>query len=71
MTQHLIPHPSLWVERLARFGYASKGVVYGIVGLLASQAAFGTGGRTTDTKGALQTLVEQPFGKFLLALVAI
>ncbi|OUL26479.1 hypothetical protein BV372_26770 [Nostoc sp. T09] len=71
MTQHLIDHPSSWVERLARFGYASKGVVYGIVGLLAAQAAFGTGGRTTDTKGALQTLVEQPFGKFLLALVAI
>ena len=71
MTQHLLHHPSAWVERLARFGYASKGVVYGIVGLLAVQAAFGTGGRTTDTKGALQTLVEQPFGKFLLALVAI
>ncbi|BAY20983.1 hypothetical protein NIES2100_07270 [Calothrix sp. NIES-2100] len=71
MTQHLMHHPSEWVERLARFGYASKGVVYGIVGLLAAQAAFGTGGRTTDTKGALQTIVEQPFGKFLLALVAI
>ncbi|MDZ8050863.1 MAG: DUF1206 domain-containing protein [Aulosira sp. ZfuVER01] len=71
MTQHLIHHPSSWVERLARFGYVSKGVVYIIVGLLAVQVAFGTGGRTTDTKGALQTLVEQPFGQFLLALVAI
>ncbi|MDZ7959487.1 MAG: DUF1206 domain-containing protein [Aulosira sp. DedQUE10] len=71
MAQQLIHHPSLWVERLARFGYASKGVVYAIVGLLAAQAAFGTGGRTTDTKGALQTLVKQPFGKILLALVAI
>lgn len=28
-----------WVERLARFGYAAKGVVYGIVGILAVQAA--------------------------------
>lgn len=71
MTQQLTNHPSLWIERLARWGYASKGVVYGIVGLLAAQAAFGSGGRTTDTQGALQAIVNQPFGKFLLALVAI
>lgn len=62
-------HP--WVERLARFGYAAKGVVYFIVGLLAAQAAFTTGGRTTDTRGALATIVSQPFGKFLLVLVTI
>jgi len=60
-----------WVERLARFGYAAKGVVYFIVGLLAAQAAFGTGGQTTDTQGALTTIVNAPFGKFLLVLVAI
>ncbi|MBH8555548.1 DUF1206 domain-containing protein [Nostocaceae cyanobacterium CENA357] len=71
MTQNLTHHRSQWVERLARFGYISKGIVYAIVGLLAVQVAFGTGGRTTDTKGALQTIVNQPFGKFLLALVAI
>lgn len=71
MTEHLTQHPSVWVERLARFGYAAKGAVYGIVGLLAAQAAFGAGGKTTDTQGALQTILTQPFGKFLLALVAI
>lgn len=64
-------NPSSWVERLARFGYAAKGVVYGIVGLLAAQAAFGAGGKTTDTQGALQAIVTQPFGKVLLGLVAI
>lgn len=62
-------HP--WVERLARFGYAAKGTVYFVVGLLAAQAAFTTGGRTTDTSGALTTIVNQPFGKFLLVLIAI
>jgi hypothetical protein len=62
-------HP--WVEKLARFGFAAKGIVYFVVGLLAAQAAFGTGGRTTDTSGALNTIVSQPFGKFLLALVTI
>jgi len=71
MTQQLTHDASLWVERLARFGYLSKGVVYAIVGFLAAQAAFGPGGKTTDTQGALQTIANQPFGKFLLALVAI
>lgn len=71
MTQQLIHHHSLWIERLARFGYISKGIVYAIVGLLAAQAAFGSGGKMTDTEGALQEIVNQPFGEFLLALVAI
>ncbi|MEG4404849.1 DUF1206 domain-containing protein [Microcoleus sp. MON2_D5] len=62
-------HP--WFERLARLGYASKGLVYFIVGFLAAQAAFSTGGRTTDTSGALSEIVNQPFGKILLFLVTI
>lgn len=61
----------MWVERLARLGYTAKGIVYAIVGVLAVQAAFGTGGRTTDTKGALHTIAAQPFGKFLLVLLTI
>lgn len=62
-------HP--WIEKLARLGFAAKGIVYFVVGLLAAQAAFGTGGKTTDSSGALSTIVTQPFGKFLLALVTI
>jgi hypothetical protein len=62
-------HP--WFERLARLGYASKGIVYFIVGFLAAQAVFSMGGRTTDTSGALSEIVNQPFGKFLLFLVTI
>ncbi|MBW4445288.1 MAG: DUF1206 domain-containing protein [Plectolyngbya sp. WJT66-NPBG17] len=58
-------------EKLARLGYAAKGIVYFVVGLLAAQAAFGVGGQTTDTSGALQEIVTQPFGKLLLSLVAI
>ncbi|MEG4530202.1 DUF1206 domain-containing protein [Microcoleus sp. D2_18a_D3] len=61
----------VWFERLARLGYASKGLVYFIVGFLAAQAAFSMGGRTTDTSGALSEIVNQPFGKFLLFLVTI
>lgn len=62
-------HP--WMEKFARLGYAAKGIVYFVVGLLATQAALTTGGKTTDTVGALATIVNQPFGKFLLVLTAI
>lgn len=61
----------MWVERLARLGYAAKGVVYAIVGILAVQAAFSSGGETTDTKGALGTVAAQPFGKILLFFLTI
>lgn len=60
-----------WVERLARLGFAAKGIVYALVGLLAAQAAFGSGGQKTDAQGALRTIVTQPFGQILLSLVAI
>lgn len=60
----------MWVERLARLGYTAKGIVYVIIGVLAVKAAVGTGGKTTDAQGALGEIAAQPFGKFLLALVA-
>ncbi|MDB9524725.1 DUF1206 domain-containing protein [Oscillatoria sp. CS-180] len=60
-----------WIERLARFGYAAKGVVYSIVGVLAFQAAFNWGGKVEGSKGAFQTIANQPFGKTLLFLVAV
>jgi hypothetical protein len=60
-----------WVERLARFGYAVRGILYAVVGLLAVQVALGAGGATTDKNGAIATIGSQPFGKFLLVLVAI
>ncbi|MGB3510780.1 MAG: DUF1206 domain-containing protein [Microcoleaceae cyanobacterium] len=59
------------METMARLGYTAKGIVYAIVGILALQAALTAGGKTTDTKGALHTIAAQPFGKFLLILLAI
>jgi hypothetical protein len=56
---------------LARGGYAARGVVYLIVGWLAMLAALGGGGRTTDSEGALITILQQPFGDVMLALVAL
>jgi len=60
-----------WTTRLVRLGYAVKGVVYLIIGGLAAQLAVGHGGKATDQRGALQTIAAQPFGKFLLIVVAI
>lgn len=59
------------MEMMARLGYTAKGIVYAIVGVLALQAALTAGGKTTDTKGALHTIAAQPFGKFLLILLAV
>src|SRR5688500_15697197 len=61
---------SPFVRKFARVGYAAKGVVYVIVGGLAAAAAFGNGGQTTGSRGALPTLLDQPFGQVLLGMVA-
>ena len=57
--------------RLGRFGYAAKGAVYAIVGVLAAQAAGGAGGATTDPRGALGWIIQAPFGRLLLGAVAV
>lgn len=59
------------VEWLARLGVATRGIVYGLVGWLALLAAFHVGGTTTDRKGAIMAIYQQPFGVFLLIVVAI
>jgi hypothetical protein len=56
---------------LARLGYAAKGVVYIVIGVLAIQVALGDGGQTEGTGGALQTIANQPFGQILVGLVAL
>ena len=60
-----------WIENFARFGVAAKGVVYLLVGVLTALAAFGQGGKTTGKSGALRTVLEQPFGRVLLGVVAL
>lgn len=59
------------VEKLARAGYAAKGAVYMTLGVLAVQAAVGSGGKVTGGEGAVQQIGSQPFGAVLLVLTAI
>lgn len=63
--------PAQWIETFARFGYAAKGIIYTLVGVLAVQAAFNWGGKVTGSEGAFQTIANQPFGKVLLFLVGV
>lgn len=58
------------LSTLARLGYAARGVIYLIVGSMAALAAWGGGGQTTDSQGALMKLLEAPFGKALLGAMA-
>ena len=62
---------SSWFERLARFGYGAKGVVYLVGGALSTRAAFGLGGTTTDSRGALQAILSEPFGQLMLVLIGV
>lgn len=59
-----------WLETFARVGYAAKGVVYTIIGVLAVQAAFTGGGQAEGSRGAIREIASQPFGQVLLILTA-
>lgn len=64
--QRLAEHP--WLDGLARVGYAAKGVIHALIGGLALRLAVGAGGETTDSRGALRVLAEQPFSSVLLGI---
>lgn len=62
----------LTCELLARAGYIARGVVYTIVGSFAIIAALSSGGgRMLGTRGALQSILFQPFGAIMLLVVAL
>jgi hypothetical protein len=59
-----------WARRLGQVGYVAKGVAFGIVGLLLLDAAISRNpAKSRGLDAALHTLVQQPFGVFLLIAV--
>lgn len=62
--------PKNWIKPLARAGYSARGTVYVIVGLFALLAAVGAA-ESKDTKGALEKLLEQPFGTVIVWLLIV
>ena len=59
------------IERIARFGYGARGIVYIVVGALALLAAIGQGGRAGDSKDALRAVLSGPFGAVLVGVIAL
>lgn len=60
-----------WLEKFFRFGLISKGFVYCLLGLLTSLAAVGMSVEKASKKDAFNFIYQQPFGKLLLALIAL
>jgi fumarate reductase subunit D len=57
---------------LERLGYAARGSLYTVMGLLALGIALNVGrGRTTDLSGSLMVLIANPYGKLVLIVMAI
>lgn len=62
---------SFWLKQYILIGYAAKGAVYLLIGVLAIQAAIFSGRKATGTYLSLAYLAEKPFGKILVFLLAI
>ncbi len=57
------------VEALLRLGYVVRGLLYGVIGLLALKVATGGRGQFTDTQGAIATVSRTPWGDILLWVI--
>lgn len=57
------------LEKLARVGLLTKGILYAVTATLALRAAFGNG-ESVGSKGALMEIASKPFGTILLSLMA-
>ena len=69
--QHAVREAAPWLVWLGRLGYAAKGVVYTLIGVLAFQAAIGSGGETTNTTGVFERIDDAQFGRILLIAMGV
>ncbi|HZY42730.1 MAG TPA: DUF1206 domain-containing protein, partial [Anaerolineae bacterium] len=60
-----------WIERLGRFGTAARGVVFTLIGVFLFLAAYQhDASQAQGIDGVLTALLHQPFGPWLLGVVA-
>ncbi|MER5891070.1 DUF1206 domain-containing protein [Streptomyces sp. NPDC001941] len=59
------------MEVAGRWGFAARGVIYLLVGVLALRIAFGGGGEQADRGGALAEVAQKPLGVVMLWLIGI
>ncbi|MEV0646173.1 DUF1206 domain-containing protein [Phytomonospora sp. NPDC050363] len=62
-------HPA--IAKLAKIGFASRGVIYVLMGVFALGIAFQSSSKKADKSGAIHTVAETPFGSVLLWVMAI
>ena len=60
------------LEFLERLGYAVRGLLYAVMGILVLRIAVGIGGgQATDLSGSMVFLIGNPFGKLVLIVVIV
>jgi hypothetical protein len=59
------------MSMLARAGLAARGVMYGLIGIIAVQIALGSTHRQADRSGAVRLVAATPFGSAILWLLVI
>ena len=68
--EETVRHP--YIKKLARFGFYTKGVLFIVIGILAILLAIGLeGGKLADPTGAMATIAQKPYGKFLLIVFVV
>ncbi|MFE4105793.1 DUF1206 domain-containing protein [Almyronema epifaneia] len=60
-----------WLRSWIRLGYAAKGSVYFVIGLIAVRALLLPGRSVSGTDGALVEILVQPFGRVFLGILCI
>lgn len=70
--KYLVSDPGRFVVIAGRVGYIARGVAFAVIGLLfVSAAVSDRAGEAGGLDGALRALRDQPFGPYLLTLVAL
>ena len=59
------------LDVLTRVGFAAKGIVTIVVGVLALRYALRRGGNITGQEGAVEFVLRHPFGRWMLAVLAV
>jgi hypothetical protein len=59
------------VEAMARGGLAARGLTYLVIASIAAQIAVSRATKSADPHGAIEDVASQPFGRFLLIVLAL
>jgi membrane associated rhomboid family serine protease len=70
-TSSMSPVARKGVAQVGQIGYIAKGVALGLVGGLLSYATLTFDRQKQGLDGAMQTILAQPFGRFLLTAAAL